>query len=571
MENLAIARIFDSIAELLELEGDENPFRIRAYRRASLSLQALSEDVAKLAEKKELRSIPGVGEDLAAKITEYLKTGRIDFYERLRKKTPSFLVEMLEIPGVGPKTARAVYDRFKPKNFTALKALAEAHKLRGLPGFKEKTEQNILQGIGIVEKGRERTLLGRALPLAREIIERLKKSGRIIQIDYAGSVRRMCETIGDIDILVSSASPKAVMDTFVKMKGTARVLAQGPTKSSLLTREGMQVDLRVVQKECFGAALLYFTGSKAHNVQLRTLAKKRGLKINEYGLFRLGSGKRVSATEEGIYKALGLNYIPPELREDQGEIEAARKGPLPRLVECADVKGELHMHSNWTDGVEEILTMAETAKKKGYEYAVLTDHSQSLTVAHGLKPKDLLKQVKLVRKLNEKLKGFTLLAGSEVDILSDGSLDYEDEILKQLDFVVASVHSRFKQDKAEMTRRIVKAMQNKYVRMIGHPTGRLMGERHGYDVDFDEIFRAAKKTNTAIEINSYPQRLDLSALNAKNARDAGVMLAVTTDAHTRHQFDNLEYGVGQARRAWCTRENILNCLSLPKFKQKVVK
>ncbi|MBI4353260.1 MAG: DNA polymerase/3'-5' exonuclease PolX [Candidatus Omnitrophica bacterium] len=571
MNNTFIAEIFDKIALLLELQ-DDNPFRIRAYRRAALNVQALTEDVAQIAGRKELEQIPGIGADLAKKIVEFLETGKVHFYEELHRKTPSFLLEMLEIPGVGPKTAKLIYRRLKPRDMSHLKNLALAGKLKGLPGIQEKTERNILEGIDLFEKHHERTLLGKALPLARHIVAELAGLKGVLEIAYAGSVRRMCETIGDIDILIASEASESIMNAFVRMKDVSKVLAHGATKSSVVMREGIQVDLRVVERDCFGAALLYFTGSQAHNIQLRSLAKKMGRKISEYGLFDNKTGRRLaSRREEDIYKALGLAAVPPELREDQGEIDAAAKGALPRLVEERDVKGDFHLHSKWSDGAHEIEEMAESARKRGLEYVVLTDHSQSLRVAHGLSPKELLEQIEMIRSLNKKLKGITLLAGSEVDILSDGSLDYPDEILKKLDFAVASIHSGFKQSKEQITKRLVRAMRNPYVRLIGHPSGRLLGERNPYEADWDEVFRAASETNTALEINCYPQRLDLNAIHARRAREMGVMLAVNTDSHTRDQFANLEYGIAVARRAWCEKKDILNCLELKEFKKRITK
>jgi DNA polymerase (family 10) len=565
VHNAAVADIFDEIALLLDLK-DENPFRIRAYRRAALSLRGLSEDVEALAARDALATIPGVGPDLSAKIKEYLATGKVRFHEELCAKTPPVLLEMLEIPGVGPKHARLIYRRLKPRSIDALEKLGRAGRIRTLPGLREKAERNILDGIALVKKGRERTLLGKALPLARRLAEALAKAPGARRVEVAGSVRRRCETVRDIDILAASSSPKPVSDAFVRNPEVWKVNAHGETKSSVILRDRLQVDLRVVGPEEFGAALLYFTGSKTHNIKLRALAKKRGWKINEYGLFDERTGKRIAGrTEEEIYKALGLAYVEPEMREDQGEIEAAAKGRLPRLVEAADVKGDLHLHSRWSDG------SAEIARRHGYAYAVLTDHSQSLRVAHGLSPKTLLKQVDEVRRTGRKLKGFTLLAGSEVDILEDGSLDFKDEVLRELDFVVASVHSGFKQPREKITRRIVKAMRNRYVRVIGHPTGRLLGERNPYAVDLEEVFKVARETNTALELNASPQRLDLDAVHARRARECGVTLAIDTDSHHPDQFANLEYGVATARRAWCAPKDILNCLDLAAFRKRIAK
>ena len=571
MFNLLIAEIFNQIALLLELQ-DANPFRIRAYRRAALNIEALSEDIARVAERNELHSIPGIGEDLGKKIVEYLETGKVKFYEELHAKTPAFLLQMLDIPGVGPKTAKHIYQKFAPKNLDDLESLANSGKIRTIPGMKEKTERNILDGIQLIRKHHERTLLGVALPLARQLVDQLGRMKGVVEIAYAGSTRRMCETIRDIDILITSKSPKPIMNAFTKRKEVWKILAQGNTKSSVIMQEGIQVDLRVVEDKCFGASLLYFTGSKAHNIQLRSLAKRMGYKINEYGIFNNKTGRCVaSRSEEEMYKALGLAYIAPELREDQGEIAAAAKDRLPKLLEIEDIKGDLHIHSNWSDGNYQIDQMAEAARKRGLKYIVLTDHSQSLKVANGLSIKNLFKQIETVRKLNRKLKGITILAGSEVDILGDGSLDFPNEVLKELDFVIGSIHTGFKQSKEQITRRITKAMQNKYMNLLAHPTGRLMGERNAYEIDYEEIFKVARETNTAIEINSYPKRLDLSSLHAKRAREMGIMLAINTDAHVLEQLGNLEYGVATARRAWCEKKHILNCLDVAALKKRILK
>lgn len=573
MKNQAIAELFGEIAKLLEFGKEENPFRIRAYQNASLSLRSISEDVEEIQKRGELLSIKGIGRDLAGKIEEYLSTGKIEFYQKLRDKTPPILLQMLQIPGMGPKTSKLIYGKFKPRSLEDLERIVQSDKFKQLHGVKEKTAQNILDGIAFIRQHHDRTPLGRALPIAREICRRLGHLKGVRRISYAGSTRRMCETVRDIDILVAASSPQIVMDAFIRQDGVERVLAHGPTKSSVILAPGIQADLRVVRLEAFGSALVYFTGSKAHNIRLRSLAKKKGFKVNEYGVFREKTGQRVAGhTEEEVYQSLGLDFIPPEMREDQGEIEAAGQGKLPRLLERTELKGDFHMHSNWTDGTAEIKEMAEAARRAGLEYAVLTDHSRSLKIAKGLSPQELLKQTRLVKELNKKWKGvFTLLIGSEVDILEDGSLDYENDVLKELDFVVASVHSRFKQDKKTMTRRIVKAMQNRYVRVIGHPTGRLLGQRAGYELDFEELFRAAKETNTALEINSQPDRLDLAYQNARWAKESGVMLAVDSDSHQLNGFENFEFGVGTARRGWCERKNILNCLGLSELRKRIAK
>ncbi len=571
MNNASIAQLCEDIAVFLELK-DDNPFRIRAYLNAARNIRGLPEDIAAIASRGELTKIPGIGADLKLKVEEFLSSGSLKFHKVLLDKTPRVLVEMLKIQGMGPKTANLIYKKYRPKSLADLEKLVLAHKLRKLPGIREKTEQNILETLNFLKQHRERTLLSKALPLSRQVILELKKLPQVDQIAYAGSLRRMQETVRDIDILVTSKNPTPIMKAFVGLGGVQKVLAHGETKSSVISREGIQIDLRVVSPDSFGAALLYFTGSKAHNIKLRTMAKKKGLKINEYGLFKEGSERRIAGkTEEEIYRALGLDWISPELREDYGEVEASAKHRLPCLVERADIRGDFHTHSNWSDGLHKIEEMVEAARKRKLSYMVLTDHSQSLKVANGLSRKRILAQIATIKKLNRKFKDFTLLAGSEVDILQDGSLDFDDDILKRLDFVIASVHTGFKQSKAQITKRILRAMENKHVHAIGHPTGRLLGEREAYEVDLEQIFKAAEETNTALEINSQPTRLDLNDVHARQARDVGVALVVDTDSHAMDQFENLEYGIATARRAWCEAKNILNCLTLNELQKRIAK
>lgn len=569
MKNEAIADIFEETAKLLEF-GNENPFRIRAYQNASLNLRVLSEDLAEIRKRGELRGIQGIGPDLAGKIEEYLDTGKIEFYEKLKAKTPPFLVEMIRIPGLGPKTSKLIYARFKPQTLDELEKLVSGDKILNLPGVKEKTCQKIKEGIAFLRSHEGQAPLGQALTAARSICQKLSAMKGVKSVTVAGSVRRMCETVHDIDILVA-AVPKAaaeIMEGFTKLYGVQKVLVKGPTKTSVILFPGIQTDLRVVEPDAFGAALVYFTGSKEHNVKLRIIAKKKGLKVNEYGVFKEKTGKKVAGrTEEEVYAALDLPFIPPELREDHGEIEAAREGRLPVLLERGDLKGDFHLHSDWSDGIHKIEEMAEAARKLGLTHAVLTDHSRSLTIANGLTPERLMRQIAVVKKLNERWKDFTLLIGSEVDILEDGTPDFENDVLKKLDFVVASVHSRFKQDKQTMTRRIIKAMQNPYVSVIGHPTGRRLSGRPPYELDFEAVFEAAIKTGTALEMNGSPDRMDLNYLHARRARELGVLLTVDSDAHKTEEFQNLEYGAGTARKAGCAKENVLNCLSLAELRK----
>ena len=560
MKNQEIAKIFNDIADLLEIKG-ENPFRIRAYRRAAQNIEGLAKDVAEIS-NDVLLTVPGIGQDLAGKIEEYVRTGKLQFYEDLKKEVPGGLSALLSVPSLGPKTAKLLFEKLNIKDLESLEQLARDHKLTGLPGIKEKTEENILKGIEMLKRGLERKPLGKVLPIANDILEHLKKNAPVKKLTIAGSIRRWKETIKDIDILATSENPKEVMKAFVHLPHVREILMQGPTKSTVIIHEDLQVDLRVVEEESFGAALAYFTGSKAHNIRLREMAVRAELKINEYGIFREKDDKRLGGEkEEDVYRILGLPYIPPELREDTGEIEAALSGKLPRLVEPGDIKGDLHVHSKWSDGSHDFEELITEARKRGYHYIAITDHSKGLGIARGLTAERLLEEKKQIDSLNKRLKGFKLLAGIEVDIRSDGQLDLPDDVLKKLDIVVASIHSGFKQKKEQLTRRLVSAMKNPHVSIIAHPTGRLIGERDPYDIDMNSILKAAKENGTAIEINAYPLRLDLNDVYARMAKEKGIPLAISTDAHTIHHFDFMTYGISIARRGWLEKENILNALN----------
>ncbi len=560
MKNQEIARIFNDIADLLEIKG-ENPFRIRAYRRAALNIEGLTKDVAETT-KDELIKIPGIGQDLAGKIEEYVRTGRLQFYEDLKKEVPEGLSLLLSVPSLGPKTAKLLFERLKIKNLGDLEHFARGHKLRGLPGIKEKTEENILKGIEMLKRGMERQPLGKVLPVANDILQHLKNKAPVKNLSIAGSIRRWKDTIKDIDVLATSQDPKAVMNVFVHLPHVKDILMHGPTKSSVIIHEGLQVDLRVVEEDSFGAALAYFTGSKSHNIRLREMAVKSGLKINEYGIFRESDDKKMGGKEEeDIYRILGLPYIPPELREDTGEIEAAIEGRLPKLVNLSDIKGDLHVHTKRSDGSHDFKELADEAKKRGYEYIAITDHSKGLAIARGLSAERLMEEKKEIDAINKRLKGFKLIAGTEVDIRSSGEIDFPDEILKKMDIVVASIHSGFRQNKEQITKRLISAMRNPYVSIIAHPTGRLIGERDPYDVDMNEVLKVAKETGTAIEINAYPLRLDLNDVYAKMAKETGVPIVISTDTHIISQFDYMGYGVSIARRAWLEKKDILNTLS----------
>ncbi|MHB8909967.1 MAG: DNA polymerase/3'-5' exonuclease PolX [Syntrophales bacterium] len=559
MNNRQIAKIFEDIADILDLKG-ENVFRIRAYRRAAQNIDGLARDVAALSDE-ELEAIPGIGKDLTAKIREFLATGKVAKHETLKKEVPAGVLEMLRVPGLGPKTAKLLHEHLQVTGVDELEALTRAGKLAGLPGIQKKTEENILRGIAQLKRGSERRPLGRVRPLAEEIVRQVRERAPVDLIEIAGSIRRWKETVNDIDILTASGEPGKVMDAFVKIPSVGRVLMQGPTRSSIITDEGIQVDLRVVDQGAFGAALQYFTGSKQHNIKLREMAVRAGLKISEYGVFQEPGERRVGGKKEGdVYKALHLPFIPPELREDAGEIEAAQEGALPALVTVGDIKGDLHLHTKWSDGSHDLDTLVQAARGKGYRYLAVTDHTRGLGVAHGLDEERLAEQGRIIDAVNKQNPGFTILKGTEVDIRSDGSLDLPDRALAGLDIVVASVHSGFQQSQDQITKRILAAIRNPCVSVIAHPTGRLIGERDPYAVDMEAVLREAAKYGVAMEINAYPLRLDLNDLHVKMAREYGVPLVINTDAHVLSQLDFMRYGVSVARRGWAEKKDVLNAL-----------
>jgi DNA polymerase (family 10) len=566
MKNKEIAKIFQDMANFLESEGVA--FKPYAYKNAALSLDALNEDVSEIYKKggvKALLEIPGIGKAMADHIEEYLKTGKIKHYENYKKKLPFKMDELIKIEGMGVKKARTLYQKLGIKNAKDLEKAAKSHKIAPLFGFGEKTEKNILQGIEFLKRDKGRFLLGDILPVANNILEKLKSLKEIEKISLAGSVRRRKETIGDVDILAVSKNPKKVMDFFVKLNGVEKVWGKGGTKASIRMKDGFDIDLRVVPQKSYGSALQYFTGNKDHNVATRRIAIDKGLKLSEYGIFK-GKKQIAGSTEEEIYKAIGLPYIEPELRENEGEIEAGLKGKLPKVVELKDIKGDLHCHSNWDGGDDSIEQMAKTAMEKGYEYIGISDHTKFLRIEYGLNEEQLLQQHEEIKQLNLKFKNknlkFHILHGCECNILNDGSLDIKDEVLEKLDYVIAGAHSSLKMPKNEMTERLVKAMKNPNIDIISHPTGRLIGKRDEYQLDFDKILKTAKETGTILEINSSPDRLDLYDLYIRRAKNEGVKMIINTDAHQKEQLSLMEYGVSMARRGWAEKSDIINTLPI---------
>jgi DNA polymerase (family 10) len=559
VHNADIARAFDEIADLLELRN-ENPFRIRAYRNAARVVGELRFDAAaRLAQGGGLPKLSGIGEDLGAKIGEIAATGTCALLERLRKKFPVGITELLRLPGLGPKRVQSLYRGLKVRSLGELQRAARDGRLRRLPGFGEKTEQKLLEALEARLSKARRFKLAVAAQYAEPFAKYL---GGVI----AGSYRRMKETVGDLDFLVCSEKPEAAVERFLRYPEVKHVLASGTTKASVVLASGIQADLRVVPQESFGAALHYFTGSKAHNIAVRRLGQERGLKINEYGVYR-GEKRIAGETEASVYAALGLPYIEPELREDQGELEAARRGELPRLVELADLRGDLHAHTKATDGRDTLAAMAEAARARGLQYLAITEHSRRETMAHGLDPVRLARQIDEIDRLNAKLEDVTLLKGIEVDILEDGSLDLPDAVLAKLDLVVAAVHSKFGLPRARQTGRLLAALENPQVRILAHPSGRLIGAREPYDVDMLAIVRKARERGVALELNAHPDRLDLTDAHCRMAKDEGVLVAISSDAHSAEGLDVLRYGVGQARRGWLEKNNVLNTRSLAELRK----
>jgi len=560
--NLELARVFSEIADFLEIK-QESTFRINAYRRAARALESLGEDVATIAQRGDLRKVGGIGAKLAEKIEEYLKTGAVGYHQELQRELPRGLSELMTIPEVGPKTARLLFDHLGIADMDALERAALAGQIRELPRMGAKTEANILRGIERRRRQGTRHPLGAVLPYAHAIEDALRRAPGVEALALAGSLRRMRDTIADIDLVVATRAPEAVMDTFVGLPQVGEVLSRGPTRSSvILGRLGVQCDVRAVEPDAYGAALQYFTGSKDHNVQLREMGVRRGLKINEYGVFTLADDRRIAGrTEEEVYGAVGLPWVPPEIREGQGELELAQRGALPALVALEDIRGDLHMHTTWSDGQDAVEAMARAAKARGYAYVCVTDHSQSLKFAGGVTVDALREHVRTVAEVSERV-GIRVLIGAEVDILADGSLDYPDDVLASLDLVIGSVHSRMQMTREALTRRVVRALEHPHLDVLGHPTGRLVGEREPMDLDMEAVVDVAHQTGTVLEINASPERLDLRDTHVRLARDRGVLFEIGSDAHRKEHFAQIEYGVGTARRGWVEPKDVINAWPL---------
>ena len=562
MGNQEVAKIFAAMADILAIQG-ENYHRIMAYRRAAENVAALGRPLEEVWRAGELETLPGIGETLAAKIDELMRTGRLEAYEKLKAQVPAGVVSMLAVPDVGPKRAALFWKELGITSVEALEQAARDGRLRGLPGMGAKSEEKVLAGIEALKRRSDRILLGVAWPLASAMLNVLREVPGVVQAAPAGSLRRMRETIGDLDLLVATEDPAPVMARFRELSQVAEVLLSGPTKTSIRTREGLQADLRVLEPARWGTALQYFTGSQAHNSHLRALALERGLSLSEYALKREDGSEILCASEEEVYAALGLPLIPPELREDRGEIEAAQEGRLPDLIELEDLRGDLQFHTTWSDGRHSLLEMAQAAQARGLEYALVTDHSRSLGITGGLTVERLREQRAEVAEVNRRLGGkFRLLAGIEVEVRADGALDFPDEVLAEPDLVVAAVHSGLRQSREQFTARMLGAIHNPHVDVVAHPTGRLIGEREGADLDMEAVFRAAAETGTALEVNAHPSRLDLGDAHVRRAVELGVKLAINSDAHDASGFEVLPFGVATARRGWAQPADVINTRSV---------
>lgn len=562
MKNMEVAHILEEISDLLDIQGIQ--FKPIAYKRAAQTIRSLSKPVEDL-DEKELLELPGIGRSIAGKILKFTKTGSIPYFEELKKECPIDYESLLAVEGIGPKTIKLLYSKLGIKNLDDLENMALKHEIRKLPGMKEKSEEKILENIKFAKK-KIRNLLGHVLPIANKLKNSLEELNEVDEVEIAGSIRRKKETIGDIDLLVITDNPLKVMEHFTKLSNVDRIILKGHSKSTVTLEDDMSCDLRVFPKKVFGSALMYFTGSKETNVELRKIAIKKKLKLNEYGLFK-GEQWITGETEEELFRELGMEYIEPELRENQGEIEAALKSELPRLIGYDELRGDLQMHSKWSDGANTINEMVNEAQKFGYEYIALTDHTSSLRVARGMDETRIKLQMKKIEELNNDITNMTIFKGLEVNINSDGKLDVKDEILEEIDIVIASIHSGFRQEKDKLTGRIISAMENEHVNIIAHPTGRKIHKRKPYELDMDKIFEKSVDTNTYLEINSQPERLDLKDVYVRKALEAGCQLVINTDAHSVNNLSDIEYGIATARRGWAEKDDIINSKSINKLKK----
>lgn len=557
VHNEDIAKIFEEMADLLEIE-DANPFRIRAYRNAARTVRGLGCELTEMVAKgDDLTRLPGIGKDLAAKIEEITITGHVKALDKLHKEVPASLEALLDIPGLGPRRVKTLYQQLHIKTLKQLESAARRGRLRVLAGFGTKIEQRILDSVKAHRSAERRFLHNVARIYAEPLVDYLQAVSGVTKVVVAGSYRRGKETVGDLDILVIARSDSPVMQRFVEYDEVVEVVSKGTTRATVFLQCGLQVDVRVVEQQCFGSALHYFTGSKAHNIQIRRLGQQGGLKINEYGVFK-GERRIAGRTEASVFKAVGLPFIPPELREGRGELEAARTRHLPRLITLEDLKGDLHLHSKATDGNASIEEMARAAKQHGLSYIAITDHSRHLTIAHGLDQKRLQQQLDEIDQLNEKISGITILKGIEVDILENGKLDFPNSVLSQLDLVIGAVHSKFRLSLNKQTTRILRAIDSKYFTMLAHPSGRLLGQRKAYQMDMPRIIEAARERGCYLELNSQPQRLDLNDIYCQMAKEQGVLVSINSDAHSPSNFDFLKEGINQARRGWLEERDVLN-------------
>ncbi|MHC1687094.1 MAG: DNA polymerase/3'-5' exonuclease PolX [Methanothrix sp.] len=567
MKNSDVAAVLYEMAELLELHA-ENRFKIIAYSKAARAIESMKEDVEVVCRERRLQSIPGVGKAIAQKVEEFLRTGQIQSHQDLLAQTPAGLAELLKISGLGPKTIFLLHEKLEVSNLEDLEKAAREHRIRRLPRMGAVRETNILKAVERYRKRSSRILYSVAESIVNEILEFLHSLQGLEHITAAGSYRRCKETVGDIDILATASRPDEVVAAFARMPLVQEVLVKGPTKASVIVQETIQVDLRIVEHRSLGTVLQYFTGSKEHNVRVRQLSLARGYSLSEYSLTRLADGQDLFFDrEEDLYAHLGLQYIPPELREDRGEIEAARRGKLPALVELKDIRGDLHVHSDWSDGRASIMQMAGAAQALGYEYLALCDHSPSVGIAGGLSAEKLEEKIDAIAAANEDLQEITVLAGTEVDIKADGKLDYPNDLLARCDVVVASVHMGQQQNERAITGRLISAIENEFVHIIGHPTGRIINQREPYEVDMNAVLQAAARTGTALEINAYPSRLDLNETWAREAKENGIRLCINSDAHEPKQLGVMKYGLNVARRGWLEKKDLLNSLSLSELQK----